>query len=419
MKSVLRVTALAAAVLGVAACVQQVWQVTYQGSDQYSFSNSLLVADDGTAYMAGYLDQQSIFVAAYNRSGEMLWDRVISGNGRFAARVLERTLAQDADGNLYLHWPDLDANASRLYKLDQSGNLLLDRELENSGSATDLQVGPDGNLYLTSAYGLLLNAYTPEGDLLWAPADAEVPERDLEDYPGIQASRASAVATSGYSLYSVAQLVFVGDRTFYSRAERIVELGATGALLGEVAAVDLGLQQILRAVATADGLLVAGYQNGVTELLVLNPELEVVSRQELATGEEVGVALSARGSLACVALLGSFESAGATTLLFQVDLAGGGNWQQSLVAEGKGWQYADVLAADACYLSAQEWNLDGTLNVKTRRYDNKGKVTDTIDIPDFGWGGFAVQGNDIYHVGITGEYDGSITQATLTKHRRY
>ena len=114
MKSVLRVTALAAAVLGVAACVQQVWQVTYQGSDQYSFSNSLLVADDGTAYMAGYLDQQSIFVAAYNRSGEMLWDRVISGNGRFAARVLERTLAQDADGNLYLHWPDLDANASRL-----------------------------------------------------------------------------------------------------------------------------------------------------------------------------------------------------------------------------------------------------------------------------------------------------------------
>ncbi|NPU91896.1 MAG: hypothetical protein HPY82_08275 [Gammaproteobacteria bacterium] len=419
MKSVLRVTALAAAVLGVAACVQQVWQVTYPGPDQYSFTNSLLVADDGTAYMAGYLDQQSIFVAAYNRSGELLWDRVIGGNGRFAARVLERTLAQDADGNLYLHWPDLDANASRLYKLDQSGNLLLDRELENSAFATDLKVGPDGNLYLTSAYGLLLNAYTPAGDLLWAPADADLPEPDLEDYPGIQAASASAVATSGYSVYSVAQLVFVVDRTFYSRAERIVELGATGAVLGEVAAAYLGLQRILRTVATVDGLLVAGYQNGVTELLVLNPELAVVSRQELAAGKEAGVALSANGSLACVALLGSFESAGATTQLFQVDLSGGVHWQQNLVAEGKGWQYADVLAADTCYFSVQEWNLDGSLNVKTRRYDSKGKATDTIDIPDFGWGGFAVQGKEIYHVGITGEYDGSVTQATLTKHRHY
>lgn len=430
MKSVWRVTALAAAVLGVAACVKQVWQVTYPGPDNYSFSNSLLVADNGTAYMAGYINEQTLFVAAYDRSGNLLWDRRITGEGRFAGHGPERALAQDASGNLYLHWRDIDTGVDRLYKLDATGNLLFDKAMPDGAWLTDMQSGPHDRLYLTSAYSLDAAAYSSEGDLVWLHSGvgasmATDPERNLEQYPGNGATdslvnSAGVVANGSLSALTSHQMVFVADRTYFGSGISVVELGAAGEVLREASVGELGLDGIFKTVAADGGLLVIAQAEDTVVAVVLDADLSEVSRHTLVQSRMSYVAANSAGNHVCVGLADSLPSGGAPFQLMQLNGAGQPQWTTPVVRDGSTWEYMDVVAADSsCYLSVQVMYEYTTLLARTQRYDSKGKLTDTISLPDFGWGGVAIQGKDIFHVGITGEYDGSVTTATLVRHQRY
>ncbi|HVL01639.1 MAG TPA: hypothetical protein VM553_17595, partial [Dongiaceae bacterium] len=113
MKSVFRMTALAVAVLGVAACVRQVWQVHYsvEGND-YTHSQTVVAGPNGHSYVAGVTKNQSapgasdgVFLADFDAGVKLMWELLLPA---YASNVpilaSGKVLAVDAAGNSYLAW---------------------------------------------------------------------------------------------------------------------------------------------------------------------------------------------------------------------------------------------------------------------------------------------------------------------------
>lgn len=422
MKPLVRGIAVAVAAVGVAACVKQAWRVTYPGPWDYSLGTSVLVAEDGSSFMAGYLDSQQLFVAAYDANGRKRWDQVISGSD-FGAFAHRRNLALDAEGNLYLRWNDLYPGATHLYKLDSSGNLVFQRQLEDGHYLVNMQVGDDGNFYMDSLFGGGVAAYSPEGELLWGFPAVVPGDRELGQYEGrvgdVQLSASGGNASTGYSYFSGVGVALASGQVYFGAPTAITLLDSTGNKVIEVTAADLGLSAIYRLLAQGDVLLVIGAEQGEVASVVLDGNLHEISRQVLVSGEPNDVIASSAAEYACI---GVDHYAGASGNVLQVMKLGAGGealWSKQIAKEGGTWEYAVVTAADgACYLSAMIAQPDGRVLSRTERYTDAAEPTDTFALEDFAMYGVVVQGNGVYHVGITGEYDSSVTVATLDKQVR-
>ncbi len=426
MRPIVRGIAVAVAAVGIAACVKQAWRVTYPGPVDYSLGTSILVAEDGSSFMAGYLDSQQLFVAAYDANGRKRWDKVITGSD-FGAHAYRRNLALDAEGNLYLRWNDLYPSATYLYKLDSSGNQVFERQLEDGHYLVNMQMGDDGNFYMDGLFGGGVGAYSADGDLLWrfpAPGSVEVPgDRELGQYEGrvgdIQVSSAGGNASTGYSFFTGVGVALANGQVYFGSPIAITLLDSTGQVVSEVTAAELGLSSIYRLLAQGDALLVIGAEQGMVTSVVLDGDLQEISRQVLVPGEPNDVIVSSAAGYTCVGIDQYVGLAGNVVQVMKLGANGEVLWFKQIAKEGGTWEYAVVTAADgACYLSAMIAQTGGRILSRTERYANAGEPTDTVALQDFAMYGVVVQGKGIYHVGITGEYDGSATIATLDKRSR-
>lgn len=437
MKPMLRGVAVAVAAVGMAACVKQVWQVTYPGPENYSYGAAVVQGQEGLVYMAGRTLDQT-FVAAYGSNGAERWQVELPGQGAGLLHKIGREITIDHQGDLYLSWYPIDGSARRLIKLDgKTGTVLLDRALDGVVSlpVTDMRIGPDGNLYFINSWGngVVAAAYTPQGDLLWLHESSNVenagdiepePVVSLDDYwagapLGKPESNAVASQPSQASLWTI-QLVFVNGRALVRAGNQLRELDDHGDVVNERSAADLGLSSLQRVETTADGLLVVGSSGlGVATLVYLDQALNVVSSRTLDALASATL-LSVRSDGACIAIQPNIAEGGAPLHLARLDASGAITWQTPVAIEGGTWEYTYLQAApSSCYLTAGIYSDVPSVRTLTRRYDSKGKVSDTVSLADFEPSGVLVEGSSIYHVGITGEYDGSVTDATLVKHQRY
>ncbi|MEZ5511270.1 MAG: hypothetical protein R3F47_15485 [Gammaproteobacteria bacterium] len=418
MKPLYRGLAVAVAAVGIAACVKQAWRVTYEGPDDYSMGTAVLAEDGGNAYMSGYLDDRSIFLAAYNASGKKLWDRVIEGDG-FVRTMMGRTLEQDAQGNLYLLQWDSTFQGT-LFKFDADGNQVFSVILPESEYLGHMQL-LDGALYLTPVWGSRIAAYDLDGQLLWSYSPASVGnsgDADLPVYPGVsQTEIASSNSSNGYlALVGGARLIKASGQLYFNLGDEVVVLDDAGNVTDSIGAAMLGVDDIQAIMVNGNGLMLLGAQHGALVSVALDATLVEQSRSELSAQSTGGVVVSSQGDVLCAGFNGSDAQGSSVFRMFQLSAAGQAVWSQSIPRDGISWEFADVLSdGNACYLTVQVLQDGNRLLTRTNRFNGAGVVTDNINLQDFGLSGVAVHGKGVYHVGITGEYDGSVTIATLDK----
>lgn len=424
MKPVWRGMAVVVVAVGVAACAKQAWRVMYPGADNYSLGMAVLVADAETSYFSGYLSDDAAFVAAYDRAGKRLWDRVLSGADQFFARDGGRSLVQDSTGLLHVRWQDAETRSNRLFTLDEQGRLLATVELEGSQYLDNLQRFSTDTLYLSSTTAPVVKAYSTKGEMLWAfsPAVASAPgDGDLEDYPDQNAERmvkTTYSTSSGYSALSSTHLLEREGRLYFGYPDGIVELDANGVAVISLAASDLGLSALYETFGTDTGLTVVGEAGGSLVAVLLDAELHERMRTQLVSDGLNGLVVSGSEDAFCIALRESSSERNVMRLM-RWDAGTQLQWTQEREMDGATWEYASVLAADsACYLTALVVQEDDRVLTRTERFGVAGTLTDTFNLQDFALSGIVVHGKGIYHAGITGEYDNSATVATLDKQMR-
>ncbi|CBL46082.1 Hypothetical protein HDN1F_24990 [gamma proteobacterium HdN1] len=426
MKKTLRGAIILTAGFAVAACVKQAWQVTYPGPENYSTGSSVLVAENGTSYMAGVIDAQTIFVAAYNANGQKLWDRKISGSG-FSARSLGHALSLD-NGTLYLSWDKALFMGVTLFKLNAAtGEVLLQRDLENSALTlgSNVQLGEDHQIYLNYALDLFQTsshvvAYSADGEFLWQHnlnTYTQPQENNLQQYQPRAAAMGENSSSGEYAGLNQNSPVVQGGFVFLYTGDTITALDSQGNVVVSQSAANLGLNSIARLIAHGNKLLALGSTGNTINSVVLDLNLTELSHNTLSTESvEVGQSDSKKGN-ACIMLVGSAYQ------LTELDANGAPLWTRTIENSDSSTIEREEVLADqaACYYSTTT-SKDGRITTQADRYNGPGEATDHFSLPDLLTTGIVVQGKSIYHVGMTSsyneetqQYDDPITTAVLDK----
>lgn len=430
MKSVLRVTALAAAVLGVAACVQLVWQVRYSvGGNDYTSSETLAVGADGRVITVGVTHNEAapgvsdgFFVATFDAAGNKVWEQLIPGEtGEMARLASGSVLAVDQQNNVYVGWGNFTLGQVQIYKFDAQG-MLVNNWLALSSELAwvdDLKVGPDRNLYVSASAGGVVMAYSPLGELLWqkvaAPASGGGMGGELEQYPG-------AVPASGLFGQGGTFDFFADGKILHVSRAGLIVFNADGSVHASLTATELGQTEVTKAVIAGGKVMALGVTGQQVELVQLDANLVEAGRTPVDEFE--GAALLARsGNNVCVVTgplylenaagnyrVNQFTSAGVQLAVSEIPIAPGSYWQiDDVVGNGAGCDVSEVFAADQF----------GKVSSRVTSYSLAGKPHNATEIPDYVIGDFTSVGKDLVQVGLAGEYDGSFTEMLLTKHRRY
>lgn len=388
--------------LGVAACVILKWQQVYQGRNNYSFASDVYPGPSGKVYMSGNLDQGEMFVAAYGGDGSLLWDQPYSLADEDASffRWGTASMVEDADGNLFAVKAVSDPSPALMLKFDTSGAPIHGWSTQYGYVEAEIKLGPDGNLYVSDPGGSKLEVFDRFGNALW---------RFSTGGP-LQVIKGSSA------------LAFWTDSIVLLSQDTLRVFDGAGNLIDSVMASDLLFDRF-------HGVAVRGYQlmlitqvGQEIEWVTVNELLQVSTRFLLQDGEPDHVLLSVQGDNACVSLtdFGLDADENKSVIVSSLKLDGTLAWQTSILSQAAEWGYPMLKAAQRdCYFGVAEYISSEKAHSFIQRFKADGSTGDRIIVRDNAMEDFAVQGSSIYQVGVTGTYDGTVTEATLTKHQRY
>jgi len=150
------------------------------GSSASDYANDVLVAADGSIFVAGSTwgstfgpsaGLMDIIVAKYDAAGGLLWSRHVGSSGMDEATAL----SFGPSGTLYVsattYGPLFDAAATNnehpaVMRFDASGALLWGAQHSSISTGDDVVVDNLGNVYVAGGPWVLLK-YDPDGNLLW------------------------------------------------------------------------------------------------------------------------------------------------------------------------------------------------------------------------------------------------------------
>lgn len=423
MKIVLRGMFVIAIAVGLAACVKQLWKVTYSGQENYSVWSGMVVGSDGVAYISGTLESGDLFVASYDGAGQLRWDQVISVSDVGSNILVGNMLVLDANGAIYLSSITYPSLTGYLFKFSvATGEPIFTKELALGELYTGLKIGPDNVLYFSGYSGLA--AFDTNGDFLWSypgEASSDVAAfgwggQNDEAQPLPEMSRTAVNATSINQHNNIA---FGAARMFAVLAGQLLELDRDGQVVQQISSDVIGLSTVDSLQSFGDSLLLIGSGQQATVSVWLDLDFNVQQRKELSVGSlDPVVVASGDVNIACVAMID--DLAGLTTVQ-QLDATGSVRWSVPVMHRVLRGEFVSVLASDNnCYLSAPEMSVQNVVATKTRRFDGQGKLTDTISLPRFLGTHLTVQGNAIFHAGVSEEeVNATELKATLIKHQRY
>lgn len=407
----------AVGVFALGACVKQVWQITYAGfGNDYSSSGTLLLTPGGVL-TAGFTEMSSSageneggFVASFDRDGLLQWETLIPGlQGHMSRLAGGKVLAVDQNGNSFLAWSNVGESRFQLFKVSAQGQLVVSTEVPtaNLGYVDDVKIGTEGAVYVSSREGSRLHAFNNDGELLWDIA-YDLPPVELPIY---------------LHEFQVATLhLLSGGNLLLASGRYLKVISPEGSELVSLTPEDLGLQRFTKAAVHSDTIWAVGVGES-NEGTLYGWSAGLASVSAIPVSNVQGRAfLSAADGRVCLVLGPDYlQGQAGNYVVEQYDPLGELLVSATVpVASSEYWAMEGVRAATSgCYV-AESFGVSGASSTGRVSYvSQNGKVADVVNVADATVDDFAVDGNDIYQVGITGEYDGSFTAVSLSKHQRY
>ena len=415
----------AVTVLGLSACVQQLWTATYPGpNNYYSEVYNLAVDADQSVFVEGRTkavdNSDTLFVAKYDSKGALLWDYSVPDYIAFKeSTVGTSSLKAVSNGNVFFSGVNIDSQMWKILTLSPQGELLWEREFAFNFQWGDIAVSSDGIYYLLGWFNnqALVMAFDELGNDLWqyevdaTPLDSS--DVDLPDY----GSKLVKGLSAGH-------MEVTGDgRVVVNMGGELLILNPDGSLNNSVSAIELGVDFFLDHSIGVNNIALLGEEtsdgeiDGNTIAFILNADLVVENHSELGRSIDWGGIAMLGDSSACVGFVTGYT--GNVTHAMGLISATEEEWAFEETAEYAFYSPVSLKADDQhCYLSTMESIVSPTLTSYTYRYDALGKLVDTITLKDFGLAAIELNGSDVYSGGITGNYDGiDGTTATIVKHK--
>lgn len=414
------------------ACNKPEWLVKYQDEDPYNSISYVATVDvAGNSIIGGTVDarpetggQRSAFVAKYNRSGQLIWDRRFEENSTGIPTSGVRGLLSDARGNVYVAEPRMPADASNLgllvTKFNAAGEQLwqyFDSEANLLNLKLSMYFDESGNLYVRGGWGNQgqLVSLSAAGAFRWrAPVDdgSGIGDIELPPFPDAAPMLQSSTNNAGFDWVMTGTGIRILDRqanpladfTFaalgLSKISHVEILGINLMLIGERADSTQRVARLIRRTAV-------GFVFDNTKSLDLSTVFPNVSGQQISSMAEQGICFASSNSENLLTT-GYIDS--------ELNLV----WSNThpTVDHGKNPDIMTVVGeAQACYTQyVESQDVERIVSTVLIERIADGSQQGPLSLEHFFATDLAVRGKEVFQTGLMGSYSGEDgTAATLSK----
>ncbi|MCG8316182.1 MAG: hypothetical protein MI976_23470 [Pseudomonadales bacterium] len=405
------------------ACIQQVWQATYPGPDNYySQAVDVLVDDSNSVFMLSKTltpdNARGLVVSKYNMHGEQLWDYAAPGLESFDTPRGNSYFAQDSQGGtLFGGW--LVNQGSRLIKLSHRGESEWQLDTIDNHPGVILDVAVTSNDHFVVVTTGSISAYDNTGEFLWRyPPTEQCNDCDtvlLDDYQGNE-------RVSPPPFFSNVEVIPSPQNGVYlNTGNTLVFLAEGGDSLASLSAAELGGDSLIDMAGNGMTLATLASSHNNLTFQVLNAQLEIEQTHSLTYNVSDALFDIAEDKTLCYAAVSHVGNERS------VHIGSFGNqgllWETESQNTSEHFELVNVEAINhRCHVSFYESNISApdiepTLTYSTRIFEQSGTVKDTITKPDFLPSAVLSTGNTLYAAGLTGSYDTIAgSEATIFKY---
>lgn len=406
-----RALALTAAAISTTACVKFLWEVHYPNpNNYYSAAQHIEVASNGDILMTGTVKSHddlpgstddSLFIARYSSSGELLWDRqypglamqsrALAGNDPLLAHGAFSAFEVLGNNQITSHLITVDKQGNEIWRksFNQGVNAVHEMvwAIEPAVSATYLYATINGQLQIAGLDGF--------GNVEWS---YPVEESSSLNLGMVLDGQANVYLHNGVEVFQLPSIVGLNG---------IIDL-------------ELGFDEILSLAASDNTIAVIGTTAATTELLIMDSERNVLRRTQLA---------SAPASWADVNMFDDTSTCYALTnggVSPALHIGGAGvtaleDWQHQHAYVAQASVAAVGIKGKTCYVTDTQTASDGLVVTTSRFYRQDGTLADSVSNEGFAAFDAAMAGSSFYLAGIrnlkenqSDDLDG--VTATLIKH---
>ena len=391
-KGTLPLIGLTATALSITACVQLMWEVTYEGPDQH-FSEFHALTEDSANNLIALAEVKSTdsgssqAILKYDSQGDLMWESIIPHVFNFDTFSGKDFIATSPDNHIFTAGITVGAG-NKLSLLNEEGDVLWTNVIGYGEPSIlfDIEVTIDNqflSLGLYPAYNLV--AYDEAGDVLWENSGG--PRLDHFGITRPPQAMGEVVANASNDI-------------FFSNGSAINKLNADGETIARITTNDLGVAYIMDIDASDEQIAVLSMGSGFAAISILDNDLNIIMSETVEMGYFTGLlAMSDDGSVCFSFQDGS--STGSQYVNGQLDTVNGWLWETSNLIEEDIREIRSVSAIqDSCRITMIHSIEDITAS-ETTINNGEVKVSDTIK--KSGFASFNTYSNDsgFYSLGFT------------------
>ncbi|OUS03828.1 hypothetical protein A9Q81_06785 [Gammaproteobacteria bacterium 42_54_T18] len=281
--------------LSITACVQQIWQVTYEGPDQH-FSEFHELTQDSSGNLVVLAEiktpdsnNSSQAILKYDSQGNLIWETIIPHVFNFDGFSGKDFIATSPDNHIFTAGITI-GEGNKLTLLNEDGDIqwtnVIGYGFQEPSILFDIEATYDNQFLALGLYpDYNLVSYNEDGDVLW--------END-------GGSRLDAFNINRPPQAMGEVVVNTNNDIFFSNGSAINKLNTDGETTARITTNDLDVGYIVDIDASDDQLAVLSMGNGITKISILDNNLNVIESRTVTMGYSTGqLAISNNGNV-CV-----------------------------------------------------------------------------------------------------------------------